>query len=93
MNVLKSLVDWEKMRRELEKPSNGKHPIDGEVSSREFDESTIREDLHNNFEKAKAHKSTMEAVIAEVIYQTLISQFPLFLGCWREHVCQNFYVC
>ncbi|XP_058215944.1 brefeldin A-inhibited guanine nucleotide-exchange protein 5 isoform X3 [Rhododendron vialii] len=80
VNVLKSLVDWEKTRRELEKPSNGKHPIDGEVSSREFDESTIREDLHNNFEKAKAHKSTMEAVIAEAMIGDYLGQheeFPL----------------
>jgi guanine nucleotide-exchange factor len=65
VNVLKSLVDWEKMRRELEKRSNGKHSFEGEVSTREFDEMTIREDLTNNFEKAKAHKSTMEAVISE----------------------------
>lgn len=65
VNVLKSLVDWEKTRRELEKRSNGKHSFEGEVSAREFDEMTIREDLHNNFEKAKAHKSTMEAVISE----------------------------
>lgn len=69
MNVLKSLGDWEKTRRELEKRSNGKHSFEGEVSAREFDEMTIREDLHNNFEKAKAHKSTMEAVISEVIYK------------------------
>ncbi|KAH7856207.1 hypothetical protein Vadar_033926 [Vaccinium darrowii] len=65
VNVLKSLVDWEKTRREFEKRSNGKHSFEGEVSAREFDEMTIREDLHNNFEKAKAHKSTMEAVISE----------------------------
>lgn len=65
VNVLKSLVDWDKKRRELEKRSNGKHSFEGEVSAREFDEMTIREDLHNNFEKVKAHKSTMEAVISE----------------------------
>lgn len=78
--MLKSLVDWEKTRRELQKPSNGKLPFDGEVSSKEFDESSVREDLHSNFEKAKAHKSTMEAVIAEVIYQNSNITVPLVLG-------------
>ncbi|KAF7143442.1 hypothetical protein RHSIM_Rhsim05G0125500 [Rhododendron simsii] len=77
-DVLKSLFDWEKMRRELENPSYGKHPIDGEVSSGEFDESTIREDLHNNLEKAKAHKSTMDAVIAEAMIGDYLGQHEEF---------------
>ncbi|THG19477.1 hypothetical protein TEA_007202 [Camellia sinensis var. sinensis] len=65
VNVLKSLVDWEKTRRALEKQSKGNQSFEGEVSAREFDEIKIREDLPNNFEKVKAHKSTMEAAISE----------------------------
>ncbi|XP_057506724.1 brefeldin A-inhibited guanine nucleotide-exchange protein 5 isoform X2 [Actinidia eriantha] len=66
VNVLKSLVDWEKMRRELEKPSKGKQSFEGEeASARNLDETKIREELPNNFEKAKAHKSTVEAAISE----------------------------
>ncbi|XP_052182190.1 brefeldin A-inhibited guanine nucleotide-exchange protein 5 isoform X2 [Diospyros lotus] len=64
VNVLKSLVDWEKMRKELEKQSRGKESSEGEISTRE-DETKIREDLSNNFEKVKAHKSTVEAAVSE----------------------------
>ncbi|XAR51125.1 hypothetical protein NMG60_11005668 [Bertholletia excelsa] len=65
VNVLKSLVDWEKSRREFEKQRKGKQSLEMENLMRESDEAKIREDLSNNFEKAKAHKSTMEAAISE----------------------------
>ncbi|KAL6997715.1 Brefeldin A-inhibited guanine nucleotide-exchange protein 5 [Sarracenia purpurea var. burkii] len=68
VNVLKSLVDWEKTRSEFEKPRKGKQSFE-DVSAREFDEIRIREDTPNNFEKVKAHKSTMQAAISEVIDQ------------------------
>uniref|UniRef100_A0A5B6ZVK9 Putative brefeldin A-inhibited guanine nucleotide-exchange protein 5 n=1 Tax=Davidia involucrata TaxID=16924 RepID=A0A5B6ZVK9_DAVIN len=65
VNVLKSLVDWEKSLREFEKQSKGKKSFEEEVSARESDEIRSREDLPSNFEKVKAHKSTMEAAISE----------------------------
>ena len=66
VNVLKSLVDWDISRREYEKKSN--QSLAEEVNSKESEEKS-RDDMPDNFEKAKAHKSTMEAVISEVIYQ------------------------
>ncbi|KAA8523374.1 hypothetical protein F0562_009797 [Nyssa sinensis] len=59
VNVLKSLVDWEKSLREC------KQSFEDEVSARESDENRSREDLPSNFEKVKAQKSTMEAAISE----------------------------
>lgn len=73
MNVLKSLVLQEKSHRESDKHDKGTEPLKEEVSSREFDESKSREDSSSNFEKLKAHKSTIEAVVSEVI------SFLLFL--------------
>lgn len=67
MNVLKSLVLQEKSHRESEKQDKGKETFEEEISSREFDESMSREDSSSNFEKLKAHKSTIEAVISEVM--------------------------
>ena len=85
MNVLKSLVDWEKMRRELEKPSKGKQSFKGEeASARNLDEAKIREELPNNFEKAKAHKSTVEAAISEVIDQIQMSHCSRYLQLMLE---------
>lgn len=66
MSILKSLVDWEKSRRESEKQSKGNLNLEEEVSAGESDKNKGKEDLPNNFEKAKAHKSTMEAAISEV---------------------------
>ncbi|KAM1528914.1 hypothetical protein ACFX1Z_018185 [Malus domestica] len=57
VNVLKSLVDWEKLRGESENQSNNTRSLDGEAK-----ESV---DVTSNFEKAKAHKSTLEAAISE----------------------------
>ncbi|OVA15766.1 SEC7-like [Macleaya cordata] len=65
VSVLKSLVDWEKSRKECEKQSTGSQTTEEEVLVRDRIESKSREDVPNSFEKAKAHKSTMEAAIAE----------------------------
>lgn len=61
MNVLKSLVDWEKSRGESENQSKRTQSLEGEASAKEA------VDVPSNFEKAKAHKSTLEAAISEVI--------------------------
>lgn len=66
MNVLKSLVVWEKSHRESEKQNKGNESFEEQVSSREFDELKSREDSSSNFEKLKAHKSTIESVVTEV---------------------------
>lgn len=68
MNVLKSLVDWEKLRRESEQNSLKSQSLAEEVSAKESVQIKSREDMSDNFEKAKAHKSTMEAAISEVIH-------------------------
>ncbi|EXC13619.1 Brefeldin A-inhibited guanine nucleotide-exchange protein 1 [Morus notabilis] len=65
VNVLKSLVDWEKSRREYESRSKSIQSSAGEASVGESGEIKNRDDLTSNFEKAKAHKSTMEAAISE----------------------------
>lgn len=67
VNVLKSLVDWEKSHRESNKKSKSTDSDDGGASARESVEMKNREDMTSNFEKAKAHKSTLEASIAQVI--------------------------
>ncbi|XWS70147.1 hypothetical protein CRYUN_Cryun03dG0024100 [Craigia yunnanensis] len=64
VNVLKSLVDWEKSRRQPERKREGSQSLE-EDSARESVEIKSREDVTSNFEKAKAHKSTMEAAISE----------------------------
>ncbi|KAD4982629.1 hypothetical protein R6Q59_002233 [Mikania micrantha] len=61
VSVLKSLVDWEKLRRES-KQSEDQKSIEEDISATE---SLGTGDMVNNFEKAKAHKSTMEAAISE----------------------------
>lgn len=64
MSVLKSLVDWEKLRREA-KQNEDQKSIEEDSSATE---SQGTGDVANNFEKAKAHKSTLEAAIAEVLH-------------------------
>ncbi|XP_008242137.1 PREDICTED: brefeldin A-inhibited guanine nucleotide-exchange protein 5 [Prunus mume] len=59
VNVLKSLVDWEKSRGESENQSKRTQSLEGEASAKEA------VDVPSNFEKAKAHKSTLEAAISE----------------------------
>ncbi|XP_023737660.1 brefeldin A-inhibited guanine nucleotide-exchange protein 5 [Lactuca sativa] len=61
VSVLKSLVDWEKLRRES-KQSEDQKSIEEDSSAAE---SQVGSDVANNFEKVKAHKSTMEAAISE----------------------------
>ncbi|XP_010246071.1 PREDICTED: brefeldin A-inhibited guanine nucleotide-exchange protein 5 isoform X2 [Nelumbo nucifera] len=66
VSVLKSLVHWEKSRRESEKQKRNNQSVEEEVLARESVEPKSREDnTPSNFEKAKAHKSTMEAAISE----------------------------
>ncbi|XP_019463373.1 PREDICTED: brefeldin A-inhibited guanine nucleotide-exchange protein 5-like isoform X2 [Lupinus angustifolius] len=62
VSVLKSLVDWEQSHRESERLKNNQQ--EG-VSAEGSSEIRPREDVSNDFEKAKAHKSTLEAAIAE----------------------------
>ena len=68
--MLKSLVDWERSHRDKHRKST--QSLEEEVSAGESVEVKSREDMPNNFERAKAHKSTMEAAISEVIDQILI---------------------
>ncbi|XP_022146951.1 brefeldin A-inhibited guanine nucleotide-exchange protein 5 isoform X2 [Momordica charantia] len=65
VNVLKSLVDWEKSRLQSDKQSENVRSLEEESSGYENLEIKSREDLTSNFEKAKAHKSTVEAAISE----------------------------
>lgn len=67
MNVLKSLVEWERSRRETKKKNENSLSLAEEVNAKESVEIKSRDDVPDNFEKAKAHKSTMEAAISEVI--------------------------
>lgn len=67
VNVLKSLVDWEKSVKELRKQIKGSQSTEVEVSTKESVDTNSSDDLHSEFEKAKAHKSTLEAVISEVV--------------------------
>ncbi|CAI9090751.1 OLC1v1025581C1 [Oldenlandia corymbosa var. corymbosa] len=62
VNVIKSLVEWEKAQRESEKH---KQIPEVETSAKDFNELRSREDAPSNFEKLKAHKSTLEAAVAE----------------------------
>lgn len=57
MSVLKSLVDWEKLRRESKQNEEQKS----------IEENSSATESQGNFEKVKAHKSTMEAAISEVL--------------------------
>lgn len=74
MNVLKSLVDWEQSHRELEKLKNNQQKG---ISAEDSFEIRSRDDVTSDFEKAKAHKSTLEAAIAEV---SIIFSFNFLKG-------------
>lgn len=63
MNVLKSLVDWEKLCREAKQ--NKEISIHEDASAGDS-EAKNSNDSANNFEKVKTQKSTMEAAISEV---------------------------
>ncbi|XVE97802.1 hypothetical protein REPUB_Repub03eG0050400 [Reevesia pubescens] len=64
VSVLKSLVDWEKSRRQPERKRAGSQSPEEDMAG-ESVEIKSREEVTSNFEKAKAHKSTMEAAISE----------------------------
>lgn len=68
VSVLKSLVDWERSQRESAELANIGHGSGEESLVRETGDGDVKhkDDLASRFEKAKAHKSTMEAAIAEV---------------------------
>ncbi|XP_021732781.1 brefeldin A-inhibited guanine nucleotide-exchange protein 5-like [Chenopodium quinoa] len=60
VNVIKSLVDWEKLLKESEK----RNSPDDEISGKDSVRIENREDFSSDIEKAKAHKSTVEAAIS-----------------------------
>ncbi|KAK3023742.1 hypothetical protein RJ639_044407 [Escallonia herrerae] len=65
VSVLRSLGDWEKSRRESDKQTKDRLLLEKEVTGGESDATKGPEDPSSNFEKAKAHKSTMETAISE----------------------------
>ncbi|XP_062187526.1 brefeldin A-inhibited guanine nucleotide-exchange protein 5-like isoform X2 [Phragmites australis] len=66
VNILKSLADWEQLRRDCAKEGSIVESHEEDASrSLTSDETKSQEDDRNQFERAKAHKSTMEAAIAE----------------------------
>ncbi|KAF3783782.1 Brefeldin A-inhibited guanine nucleotide-exchange protein 5 [Nymphaea thermarum] len=67
VSVLKSLVDWERSQRESAELANIDHGSGEDPLAREAGDGDVKhkDDSVNQFEKAKAHKSTMEAAIAE----------------------------
>ncbi|KAH9804918.1 Brefeldin A-inhibited guanine nucleotide-exchange protein 5 [Citrus sinensis] len=75
VNVLKSLVEWERSRRETKKKNENSLSLAEEVNAKESVEIKSRDDVPDNFEKAKAHKSTMEAAISEVLTVSIALQF------------------
>lgn len=64
VNVLKSLVDWERSRKESQnlRKSNQHEGVSADDSV----EIRSRDDVTSDFGKAKAHKTTLEAAVAEV---------------------------
>jgi hypothetical protein len=67
VSILKSLADWEQHRRDSSKQGSTveSHEEDG-LRSLTTDETKSQDDGLNQFERVKAHKSTMEAAISEV---------------------------
>lgn len=65
VSMLKSLVDWEKSRRDSEKQNRGTKLTDEDASTGDSTELKNKEDGPSNFEKVKAHKSTIEAAVSE----------------------------
>lgn len=62
VNLLKSLVSWEKLVRQMGKQAK---IVEEDIKNRESDGIKSNEEMPSQFEKAKAHKSTLEAAIAE----------------------------
>ncbi|KAK9137313.1 hypothetical protein Sjap_007907 [Stephania japonica] len=65
VSVLKSLLDWERSHRVSLKQARTPDSTELENSVRDSLESKVRDDVPSMFEKAKAHKSTMETAISE----------------------------
>lgn len=65
VNVLKSLVEWEKRWSESERLSNRNQSPEDETLKGDSDKMRDVDDSPSNFEKLKAHKSTVEAAISE----------------------------
>jgi guanine nucleotide-exchange factor len=67
VSILKSLAVWEQLRRYSLKQGSIAESHEGDASrSVTTDEMKSQEDVRNQFERAKAHKSTLEAAISEV---------------------------
>ncbi|CAL5072120.1 unnamed protein product [Urochloa decumbens] len=66
VSILKSLADWEQLRRDFSKQGSIAESHEDDASkSLTTDETKNQEDGRNQFERAKAHKSTMEAAVSE----------------------------
>ncbi|KAG2646178.1 hypothetical protein PVAP13_2KG490600 [Panicum virgatum] len=66
VSILKSLADWEQLRRDSSKQGSIAESNEENASrSLTTDETKSQEDGRNQFERAKAHKSTMEAAVSE----------------------------
>ncbi|ONM24464.1 HOPM interactor 7 [Zea mays] len=71
--ILKSLADWEQLRRDSSKQGSIVESHEEDASRRlTTDEMKNQEDGRNQFERAKAHKSTMEAAISEYNYYLML---------------------
>lgn len=64
--MLKSLVEWEKRWTESERLNNRNQSSEEENLKGDLDKMRDMDDSPSNFEKLKAHKSTVEAAISEV---------------------------
>ncbi|CAN6183816.1 unnamed protein product [Urochloa humidicola] len=66
VSILKSLADWEQRRRDSSNQGSIVESHEDDTSrSLTTDETKNQEDGRNQFERAKAHKSTMEAAVSE----------------------------
>ncbi|XP_078156946.1 HOPM interactor 7 [Carex rostrata] len=67
VSIIKSLVDWEKMKRDSTKHSTLVQSLEENASTKDraIEEPKSREEGLSHFEKAKAHKSTLEAAVSE----------------------------
>ncbi|KAJ8751100.1 hypothetical protein K2173_016281 [Erythroxylum novogranatense] len=65
VNVIKSLVDWEKLCKESLRKNKSIQSLEEYDMAGESADTKTREDEPNNFEKVKAHKSTLEAAVLE----------------------------
>ncbi|WOH07868.1 hypothetical protein DCAR_0727302 [Daucus carota subsp. sativus] len=62
VSILKSLAVWEKSQRDLENQRRVNLSLENGLATKY--KNKVGDDLQNNFEKSKAHKSTLEAAIA-----------------------------